>query len=69
MSELEAGTREIHSGRYASPYFRVSSCPIRRIGTSMGMAARSLADGGCSQELAALVEHALLDDLVRPPQH
>jgi hypothetical protein len=29
----------------------------------------SLADDGCSQELAALVEHALLDDVVRAPQH
>ena len=33
------------------------------------MAGGSLAEDGGSQELAALVERALLDDLVRPPQH
>src|SRR4029450_2084292 len=33
------------------------------------MAGGSLADDGCSQELAALVESALLDALARPPQH
>src|SRR5262249_34418129 len=32
-----------------------------------GTAGGSLAEDGGSQELAALVEHALFDDLVRPP--
>ena len=32
------------------------------------MAGESLADECCPEELAALVEHALLDDLVRPQQ-
>jgi hypothetical protein len=34
------------------------------MGTSVRMAGGSLADDGCSQELAALVEHGLLDDLI-----
>src|SRR5262245_48734905 len=33
------------------------------------MAAGSLADDCCSEELAALVEHGLVDHLIRPPQH
>ena len=37
-------------------------------GTSAGWLAGSLADECCSEELAALVEHVLLDDLVRPHQ-
>ena len=32
------------------------------------MAGASLADGGCSQESAALIEHGLLDDLCRLKQ-
>ena len=38
------------------------------MGTSVGMAGGSLADDGWSQEQAALVEHGLLDDLVRPQE-
>jgi hypothetical protein len=37
-------------------------------GHLVGTAGGSLADDGRSQELAALVEHALLDDLVRPQE-
>ena len=48
---------------------RTTANPIRRMDTSVGMAGGSLADDGSTQELAALVEHVLLDDLVRPPQH
>jgi len=35
-----------------------TASPIRRMGTSMGWLAGSLADDGCTQELAALVGHA-----------
>jgi hypothetical protein len=53
----------------------MTASPISRMGTSVGMAAGSLAErhdahhqpGGdnCEYELAALVEHALFDDLSR----
>jgi len=33
------------------------------------MAGGSLADGGCSQELAALVGHGLLDHLIRADKY
>src|SRR2546425_8792175 len=33
------------------------------------MAGGSLADDGTSKEPTTLVEHALFDDVVRPPQH
>src|SRR5262245_10677027 len=42
---------------------------IHRTGTSMGMACGSLADGGGSQEPTALVDHALVDDLVGSDQN
>src|SRR5262245_55679263 len=49
-----------------------NASPIRRMSTSVGMAAASLADpklwAVCSQESAAWVEHALLDDLVGSQQ-
>jgi hypothetical protein len=40
------------------------------MGTSVedGWLAASLADEGCPEEPAALVEHALLDHLIRPQQ-
>src|SRR5262245_46284614 len=48
--------------------------PIRRMGTSRwgdGWRESSRPElwATCSQELAALVEHGLFDDLVRPPEH
>ena len=46
---------------------RRTAGPISRMGTWWSMAGGSLAETKCcSQELAALVEHALLDDLIRP---
>src|SRR5215813_3512170 len=42
--------------------------PIRCMRTSVAMAGGSLTEDGGSQELAALVEHGLLDHLVRPQQ-
>src|SRR5262245_62981590 len=47
---------------------RTTASPIRRIGHLDGMAGGSLADDGCSQELAALVKHGLLNNLVRSQQ-
>jgi hypothetical protein len=48
---------------------RMTASPINRIGTSWRMAGGSLTEDGESQESAALVEHALFDHLIRPPQH
>src|SRR5215510_1974469 len=47
---------------------KATASPIRRMGTSLGMAGGSLADDGGSQELAALVEHGLFDDLISAKQ-
>src|SRR4029453_6307295 len=43
-------------------------CEVLRANPRWRMAGGSLADDGCSQELATWVEHALLDDPVRPLQ-
>src|SRR4030095_10628126 len=54
------------------PAARPTADPINRMGTSLRTAGESLADlnyGRCAQELAPLVEHALLDHVVRAPQH
>jgi hypothetical protein len=56
------------TGASLRPRARTTASPIRRMGHLVGTAGGSLADDGRSQELAALVEHALLDDLVRPQE-
>jgi len=48
----------------------MTASPIRRMAhLGGGWLAGSLADEGCSQELAALIEHGLFDDMIRLQQY
>src|SRR5262249_12416882 len=57
------------SGVTVTPITRTTAIPIRRMTTSVGMAGRSLAEGGGSQEARRVVEHGLVDYLVRLREH
>src|SRR5262245_51187768 len=68
LGTLPADCASITSGAARRLSVRMTVNPIRPMRTSVGIAGGSLADGGGSQEPAALVEHGLFDDLVRPQQ-
>jgi hypothetical protein len=68
--ELEVVALARHADRYSSDAGpRVEPRAESVEGAIVGWARESGEAGGCSQELAALVEHALLDHVVGPSEH
>ena len=68
--ELEVVALARHADRYSSDAGpRVEPRAESVEGAIVGWARESGEAAGCSQELAALVEHALLDHVVGPSEH